>query len=90
MFTGLLHRLPLLTMFFLPYFFSIQKEGKRLRQEDCDVDLEARQRMVGNKKIEQVLVATLCDWLKTSRNLTDESARPLKPYASGCYVFPVL
>ena len=44
------------------YFFFFQQEGKR--QEESDADVEARQRMVSNKKIEQILVATLCDCLK--------------------------
>ena len=48
------------------FFCWIQQEGKR--QEESDADVEARQRMVSNTKIEQALVATLCDWLKKPRD----------------------
>ena len=92
MFTGLLHHLPTFNYIFFYLFYWIQQESKRLRQEisrglwrRC---IGARERTVRNKKIEQVIVATFCDWLKTSRHLTDQSTRPLKPYASGSYLFP--
>ena len=91
MFTGLLHHLPLLTMLFNLFYWikgrvnAYVKRGSRVLWRSC---IGAQQRMVRNKKIEQVLVATLCDWLKTSRHLTDQSTRPLKPYASESYVFP--
>ena len=93
MFTGLLHHLPLLTMLFGLFYWikrrvnAYVKRGSRVLWRSC---IGARQRMVRNKKIEQVLVATLCDWLKTSKHLTDQSTRPLKPYVSGSYVFPAL
>ena len=44
-------------VFLHDFFCRIQQEGKR--QEESDADVEARQRMVSNTKID-----TLCDWLK--------------------------
>ena len=62
-------------VFLHDFFCRIQQEGKR--QEESDADVEARQRMVSNTKIEQAIITTLCDWLKkTSRYLIDQSTRP--------------
>ena len=87
MFTALLHHFTITYVFFYFILYWIQQEGKR--QEESDADVEARQRMVSNTKIEQVLVATRCDWLK---NLVTPNwpISKTKSYASGSHAFPAL